>query len=395
MIQDREDSFAPEAHNLSELSSPLRPRDVPATEMPQTLGGLPVLELSGTPEQMGTTHGRRFSSEISLCADIYNRVWSTLSFAQVTEFVSAQRNLIEKHFPHYAEEICALAAAADINETTAFALNGRTEITLHQHTLELLRGCSSEPAAECTLLGSPFTKVMGENWDWASCIEKITVLNHITRPDGHRILTMTEPGIIGKVGMNSAGIGVGLNFIPGTERNSGIPVHIILRACLEASSFEQISDMLDEFARKDLLGTMSAISIMDKRGNAEMFEILGSQLVRTRRIQDHVFAHTNHPLLNPSGHGTTDLQNTLCRLNVAQALAAKGPLTVDALATILADRSDQVHSINMQPKAWGAIGSVGTIRSLIFDLENGTFYISKGTPAELPGPVDYDRVKLY
>ena len=49
----------------------------------------------------------------------------------------------------------------------------------------------------------------------------------------------------------------------------------------------------------------------------------------------------------------------------------------------------------MQPKAWGAIGSVGTIRSLIFDLENGTFYISKGTPAELPGPVDYDRVKLY
>jgi len=70
-------------------------------------------------------------------------------------------------------------------------------------------------------------------------------------------------------------------------------------------------------------------------------------------------------------------------------------LTVDALATILADRSDQVHSINMQPKAWGAIGSVGTIRSLIFDLENGTFYISKGTPAELPGPIDYDRVKLY
>jgi isopenicillin-N N-acyltransferase-like protein len=236
---------------------------------------------------------------------------------------------------------------------------------------------------------------MGENWDWAACIEKITILNHITRPDGHRILTMTEPGIIGKVGMNSAGIGVGLNFIPGTARSSGIPVHIILRACLEASCFEHVSEMMDELARKNLLGTMSAITVMDKHGNAEMFEILGSELVRTRRVQDPIFVHTNHPLLNPSSYGTVDLESSLSRLHVARSLAAKGPLAVDALAGILADRSDEVHSINMQPQSWGAIGSVGTIRSLIFDLENGTFYISKGTPGELSGPIAYDHVKIY
>lgn len=394
MIQDREDSFGPDGSDLSNLSSPRPSRNVPTTEVPQTLGGLPVLELSGTPQQMGTIHGRRFSSEIAECAAIYNSVWNSLSFAQVAGFVSVQRNLIEKHFPHYAEEICALAAAAGISETTAFALNGRTEITLHQHTLQVLRGFNSSPAAECTLVGSPATKVMGENWDWAACIEKITILNHITRSDGHRILTMTEPGIIGKVGMNSAGIGVGLNFIPGTARSSGIPVHIILRACLEASCFEHVSDMMDELARKNLLGTMSAITVMDKHGNAEMFEILGSELVRTRRVQDPVFVHTNHPLLNPSGYGTIDLESSLSRLHVARSLAAKGPLTVDALAEILADRSDEVHSINMQPQSWGAIGAVGTIRSLIFDLENGTFYISKGMPADSAGPIAYESFQF-
>jgi hypothetical protein len=105
--------------------------------------------------------------------------------------------------------------------------------------------------------------------------------------------------------------------------------------------------------------------------------------------------HTNHPLLNPSSYGTVDLESSLSRLHVARSLAAKGPLAVDALAGILADRSDEVHSINMQPQSWGAIGSVGTIRSLIFDLENGTFYISKGTPGELSGPIAYDHVKIY
>lgn len=395
MIQDRDDSLGPDANQLARLSSPARPREMPPTEVPQELGGLPVLALSGTPHEMGTTHGRRFSSEIEQCAEIYDRVWDRLTSRQLTEFVAVQRQLIEKHFPHFAEEICAIAAAAGISEATAFALNGRTEVTLYQHALEVLRGGGSAPIPECTLLGSPSTKVMGENWDWAECIEKITILNHITLADGHRMLTMTEPGIIGKVGMNSAGIAVGLNFIPGTEKNSGIPVHIILRACLEARSFGQISNMMDEFARKDLLGTMSSISILDKHGNAEMFEILGSQLVRARGSHEQVFVHTNHPLLNPEGYGTTDLENSLSRLHVARVLAEKGPLTVGALAGILADRSDQVHSINMQPQPWGAIGAVGTIRSLIFDLEDGAFYISKGTPSALPGPVNYDRFKLY
>ena len=193
MIHNREDSFGPEPSQLSGLSSPSRPRDVSPTDIPQTLGGLPVLELSGTPHQMGTVHGRRFSSEIEQCASVYQKVWEQLTSAQVTEFVAAQRKIIEKHLPHFAEEVCAIAAAAGISETTAFALNGRTEITLYQHAREVLRGGSSEPARECTLLGSTSTKVMGENWDWAECIEKITILTrHLTSYYGDFTVTRSR-----------------------------------------------------------------------------------------------------------------------------------------------------------------------------------------------------------
>lgn len=364
-------------------------------EVPAILGGLPVLDLRGTPTEIGTLHGRRFAAEIAECAAVYRMVWSHLSEAQLESFVGQQRDLIEKHFPHYAEEIHAIAGAAGIPVMTAFALNGRTEVTLHQHALEALKGSASSPVPECTLVGSTVTRVMGENWDWAACIEKITTLNHITRPDGHRILTLTEPGIIGKVGMNSAGIGVGLNFIPGTSRNSGIPVHILLRTCLDAGSFEEISDTLENFAAKDMLGTMSAITVMDRHGQAEVFEIIGPELIRTRQMSSPIFAHTNHPVLNPEGYGTTDLDNSLARLHDARELAAREPLTVEALARILADRSNTENSINMTPQSWGAIGDVETIRSLIFDLGKGEFHISRGAPGEMAQATSYDTLRLY
>jgi isopenicillin-N N-acyltransferase-like protein len=35
----------------------------------------------------------------------------------------------------------------------------------------------------------------------------------IIRPDGHQLIQLTEPGILGKIGMNSAGVGVCLNIL--------------------------------------------------------------------------------------------------------------------------------------------------------------------------------------
>ena len=140
---------------------------------------------------------------------------------------------------------------------------------------------------------------------------------------------------------------------------------------------------------------MSAISVMDKQGNAEVFEILGSELVHTKDKSRTSFEHTNHPVLSPNGYGTEDLDNTLTRLADARSLGAEQPLTTERLKYILADRSNPEHMINMQPQAWGAIGLVETIRSLVFDLENGMFHISCGSPGSSAHALTYEQFKIY
>ena len=66
---------------------------------------------------------------------------------------------------------------------------------------------------ECTTLAFKNQRILGQNWDWESDIEELAVILDIETEDGHRILTMTEPGMIGKIGMNNHGVGVGLNFM--------------------------------------------------------------------------------------------------------------------------------------------------------------------------------------
>jgi isopenicillin-N N-acyltransferase like protein len=366
--------------------------------VPDRLGGLPVAKLSGTATEIGLQHGKLFAAEIAECFKAYESVWQALPLNLRNEFVDRQRAKIERLFPHYAEEICAIAKGAGVDERIIFTLNGRTEITHYQHQFtkpSTLHGITNNvPLNECTLLGSTITGVMGENWDWAQRIEKITTLLHITNQEGHRILTMSEPGIIGKVGLNSSGIAVGLNFIPGTEANNGVPVHILLRACLDCKSFEEIESMLVGLEKQGELGTMSAISVMDSKGNAEIFEILGTQLISARDPKRSTFEHTNHPVLNPTGYGTDDLDNTVARLCDAKRLVEEEPLTVERLKIILADRSHPEHKINMTPQAWGAIGQVESIRSLIFDTKNSGFHISRGSPGSSEEPLDYDSYYL-
>ena len=64
-------------------------------------------------------------------------------------------------------------------------------------------------------------------------------LVHIEREDGHKILMMTEPGIIGKIGMNSAGMGICLNILMGESRGINLPIHVLLRIALDATSIDE------------------------------------------------------------------------------------------------------------------------------------------------------------
>ena len=89
-------------------------------------------------------------------------------------------------------------------------LNARTEIMLSNAKPNLM---SSDGPNECTSLFCPTKGILAQNWDWDKTLESLMFVQKITRSDRHHLIQLTEPGILGKIGMNSAGLGVCLNIL--------------------------------------------------------------------------------------------------------------------------------------------------------------------------------------
>merc|ERR1712217_465596 len=61
------------------------------------------------------------------------------------------------------------------------------------------------------------------------------------------ILTLTEPGMVGKIGMNENGVGVCLNALRGRvscDPVDGIPVHCLVRMILACESLHEANALL-------------------------------------------------------------------------------------------------------------------------------------------------------
>ncbi|MEZ4579205.1 MAG: C45 family autoproteolytic acyltransferase/hydrolase [Desulfobacterales bacterium] len=92
---------------------------------------------------------------------------------------------------------------------------------------------------ECHHPGVRKQKLMAQNWDWDMEMEELAVILDIETDTGTRILTMTEPGMIAKIGMNSHGVGVCLKFMSIENYTpEGIPSMSLLRAILESKDLD-------------------------------------------------------------------------------------------------------------------------------------------------------------
>ena len=103
--------------------------------------------------------------------------------------------LVQAYSPTLAEEIRGIASGAGLPASHLFAVNARSELVPFA-------------ASECTALSFPEAGLLGQTWDWCEQLESLVTVLHITREDQHSILTVTEPGIVGKIGLSDASPGV-------------------------------------------------------------------------------------------------------------------------------------------------------------------------------------------
>lgn len=322
------------------------------------------ITLTGGPEEIGRAHGTALKAQIHKSIEIY-----AFLFAKEERLVEEEalhfRERIAGFTPALAREIEAMAAAAGAPPFWLYALNARSEILGYR-------------APECTAIFSPSTNVLAQNWDWLEAFEPSVVALDIQHQDGRRLLTVTEPGQVGKIGVNAAGLGVCLNFMVTEAPLKGVPIHILLRALLDAKSFDEGLEIMERAG----LGRAGNIMFASACGQAVSVEYTGDAKKHID-IGETLFTHTNHPLeTTPSGSEL--LENSRRRLSEASALlAGRAAVTLDEAAALLSHRPDDDNAICMPYRPFDGV-PIGTVCTILMDLNAGRLLLRKGPHPQKP-----------
>lgn len=182
------------------------------------------------------------------------------------------------------------------------ALNIRTEIAFG-YAPQLTDGCTA--ASWLTEKRS----WLGQNWDWNPEQQENLVLLTIMPTASHGagtaeakpkplIKMVTEAGIIGKIGMNSYGVGVCLNAIrtPGMDA-SRMPVHLGLRTVLESHNAKEAIKTLKKFG----LAAPGHMLIADGESGGYGVEFTSSTIEVVEMDEVGRVCHTNHLIKKHDG----------------------------------------------------------------------------------------------
>ncbi|HTY55936.1 MAG TPA: C45 family peptidase [Candidatus Binataceae bacterium] len=197
----------------------------------------PRLKLKGTAREIGRQHGAEFASRIHDNIKIYYRNFAHYAsldpetvFARAKTFIP----IIEDFDRELMEEIRGIAEGAKARLEDVVAINARTEM-MFKEGVKLIQAECTSLAATPEAVGNQHT-LIGQNWDWMPQIQKNCVLLDIEQASKPRVITFTEAGIVGKIGMNSAGVGLCCNLLVGAETAPGVPFHLLCRGILNSSS---------------------------------------------------------------------------------------------------------------------------------------------------------------
>jgi isopenicillin-N N-acyltransferase-like protein len=190
---------------------------------------------------------------------------------------------------------------------------------------------------------------------------------------------VTEAGIIGKIGLNSFGVGVSLNAIKARGMSSNrLPVHLGLRLCLNQTTRAQAIEKLRE------VGIAAACTIVcaDSTGGVAVeCSHLGMKEISMDE-KGRVF-HSNHFLVQPH-KGVVDKQepkDTLFRVKRIEKLvdSVEGEVTIGTIAELFKDEEGLPTSIC---RATGGINMSATLFNIVSDLTDKRAFVTLGRPSE-------------
>ena len=218
---------------------------------------LQVIELKGTPYEMGLQHGEQLRDQVRGLAE--ERYEIACQFARLrgvettreecVKLAQVHLQLHQQHVPRCYEEWSGIAAGADCPLEDVFFANALTDFqdVLWQTAGAEIHGCTSfavSPAGSSTE-----TALIGQTWDMHASAESYISLFHRRPGDGPASLTMSTAGCLTLIGVNEAGIAVGNNNLQPTDARPGLIYLALLHQALQQTDWTRARQSITDLYR--------------------------------------------------------------------------------------------------------------------------------------------------
>ncbi|HEX4551146.1 C45 family peptidase [Pseudomonas sp.] len=333
-------------------------------------------------QQIGVTWAAQIRQTVALYLDFFSQVG--VPETQVRAIGEASLHTLQGWCPSLAEEIVATAEGAGVPLWQLASLNARTEI-LAVMPASTEGECSTAVFAPHGVL-APRTI---QTWDWHDSLVPNGLILQLTTVKGMTVKLFTEFGMLGKIGVNSAGLGLHFNILHHASDNgsAGVPVHAIARRILEEAGSVDEAIALARSARVSASTVLTVFSREDSNPRAVSIEMSPAFTAVVRPDADGWITHTNH-FLDPElslGERTPDASTTYARIahvNAARQNMTSGNLSRQADA--MCGEAGEDAPICFHPDlSMPATERWETLLTIGIDTENSVLEYAAGNPKQL------------
>ena len=346
---------------------------------------LRVVDLTGTPYEMGKIHGRTLKPEILELLERWKKDLTKTYQVPAEVFI---RNLLKKTdfqpaiarwTPGLLDEVRGIADGAGVDFDTMYAYQLVDEIWAMDVDLGLSK-CTSIAAGRRN--GNP--AYVAQTLDIPTFYHGFqTVLRIRDKREDLETLVFTIPGVVAANGLNSRSVGVCVNAVTQLAYSpKGLPVAFVIRGILRQRTYEQavkfLQDIQPAAPQNYVIGGPAAAAAFERSAGkmSGFFPFEGAEFTY----------HTNHPLINDDFNPrfpetlkragmTLETYRTLCpRFNfLGQALKDNAAaIDLATLKTIFRNRASGINNASTYGCTIMVLG------------ENPELHISPGRPDEGP-----------
>jgi isopenicillin-N N-acyltransferase-like protein len=337
------------------------------------------------PHGRGVEFGATHAGQVAATVAAYQHLFDTAAGKAVdlTHWGALAFDAIIEYAPRLAAEIAGIAEGAGLPVTSVAAINARTEV------LAAL-GAGTHECSTVVRLRDGRPPVAVQAWDWYAGLADLWLVWEIPHAHGGHTTTVTEYGIVGKIGVNHHGLGIHFNILHHAEDGAkiGVPVHVLARAILDDA--RDLNQAMTRAAAAAVSASTALTLVATANGEsaAVCVEVNPAGVGYALPDVDGLLVHTNHFLSTPANLHDTELRNgpdTVVRYDMLRRrLAGRDAGVPEALAALSSHLLGGGATCCHVDPTLAPAAQFQTLATVVLDVANGTLAAHRGGACTVP-----------